>query len=344
MASMHATGLVPAIACAQPPRMRTPRFCVLLALVLAVPALRVPAAEAPVTVATAQTHLGWKDAIVLRSRTVEAIVVPAVGRVMQFRFVGDTEGPLWENEKLAGQPMPADPWKAAHGSFGGDKTWPAPQSVWNWPPPDVFDASPLTARVNDDHSVTLTSPESPRFGLRTVRRISLDPVEPVMRIETTYEKTSGPAIDVSVWIITQFRDPVAVYLPVPVKSLFADGLAPQWPAPEGALQRKGDLLRFTRDPVKSYKVGNDASSIVWVGEKQLMKISTPRVAGATYPDGGCTAEFYGNPDPVRYVELETVGPLKRLAPGETLSATNTYRLARRTAASVEADVHTLLEH
>ncbi|MCX6951847.1 MAG: hypothetical protein NTV51_06735 [Verrucomicrobia bacterium] len=324
--------------------MRAPRFPLFLALLLAVSASRGSAATVPatVTVAAGQNHLGWSDAIVLRNGLVEAVVVPSVGRVMQFRFLGENDGPFWENEKLAGQPMPKEPWKAAHGSFGGDKTWPAPQSAWDWPPPDVFDAAVLTARVNDDRTVTLTSPPSPRFGLRTVRRISLDVAEPVMRIETTYEKLSGPPLEVSVWIITQLRDPVAVFLPVPAQSMFPTGLAPQWTPPPGAMQRTGDLLRFIRDPAKSYKIGNDAPAIVWAGEKQLLKISTPRPAGETYPDGGCTAELYGNADPVRYVELETVGPLKRLANGETLTATNTYHLARRTAAGIEADVRALL--
>jgi hypothetical protein len=297
---------------------------------------------APATVATAQDYRGWRDAIILRNATVEAVIVPSIGRVMQFRFLGDPAGPFWENEKLAGRPMPVEPWSVAHGSFGGDKTWPAPQSLWNWPPPDVFDAAPVTARLNDDRSVTLTSPVSPRFGLRTVRRISLDTTAPILRITTTYEKTAGAPVTVSVWVITQLRDPVAVFLPVPANSKFPAGLSSQWPAPADATQRHGDLLRFVRDPKKSYKIGNDADTVVWVGEQYLMRIAATRVPGATYPDDGCIAEFYGNADPVPYVELETVGPLKTLHPGETLSATNTYRLVRRTAASAETDVRALL--
>jgi hypothetical protein len=92
-----------------------------------------------------QDHHGWHDAIVLGNGTVEAVVVPSVGRVIQF-------------------------------------------------PPDIFDAAPLAARVNNDRSVTLTSSASPHFGLRTVRRIALDTDEPVVFIETTDEKTSGEPI------------------------------------------------------------------------------------------------------------------------------------------------------
>ena len=146
--------------------MRALPLLILLVLAFFTPAAFSVAALPVVSVATAQSHRGWSDAIILRNAAVEVVVVPSVGRVMQFRFVGETDGPFWENEKLAGQRMPPEPWKAAHGSFGGDKTWPAPQSAWNWPPPVAFDASAHTAHFAPDGSVTLSSPADPRAGLR----------------------------------------------------------------------------------------------------------------------------------------------------------------------------------
>lgn len=298
---------------------------------------------AGVQVMTQQSHRGWHDAVILRNGTVEAVAVPSVGRVMQFRFAGESSGPLWENERLLGQPMPAKPWEAAHGSFGGDKTWPAPQSLWNWPPPDVFDAAPLAFRVNADRSVTLTSPVSPRFGLRTERRLVLDPEEPVLRIETTYEKVAGEPLEVSVWVITQTRDAEAIFLPVPAPSKFPLGTTTLWGVPTNQLTcLPGNLLRLDRDRQASHKVGNDGSSLVWVGEREVLRVDLPRSPGANYPDDGCSVEIYTNPDPVPYVELETLGPLRRLQAGDRLSATNVYRLARRNCAAPEAAAKAIL--
>jgi hypothetical protein len=322
--------------------MRAPPLLRFLTLTLVLYVVRASAADASVSVATQQAYRGWADAIIMRNRTVEVIIVPSVGRVMQFRFAGEKDGPLWENEGLAGQVMPKDPWKASHGSFGGDKTWPSPQSLWNWPPPDIFDVAALTAKVNDDHSVTLTSPESPRFGLRTVRRVVLDPAEPAMRIETTYEKISGEPASVGVWVITQFRHPTAVFMPVPKNSQFPTGHAPTWKGPAEFLRREGDWLRITRNPAGPDKTGNDGTSLVWAGERELLRIDIPRTAGGDYAHGGCSVEVYTNPDPVPYVELETLGPRKTLRPGDRLSATNTYRLVRRTSAPLEQDVRALL--
>jgi hypothetical protein len=278
----------------------------------------------------------------LHNGTVEAVVVPSVGRVLQFRFAGETDGPFWENEQLAGQALPAQPWEAAHGSFGGDKTWPAPQSLWNWPPPDVFDAAPLAFRVTADHAVVLTSPVSPRFGVRTERRLTLDPREPVMRIETTYEKVSGEPVAMGVWVITQAKDPEAMFLPVPSGSKFPTGTTTLWGVPTNQLSRLDGMLRLTRARQGSHKIGNEAESLVWVGAKELLRVDSPRVPGANYPDEGCSAEIYTNPDPVPYVELETLGPVQTLRVGDRLSATNTYRLAKRTAGTAEAQARALL--
>jgi hypothetical protein len=298
--------------------------------------------EPGLRVVTQQSHRGWHDAVIVGNGLVEAVIVPSVGRVMQFRFAGETDGPFWENDRLAGQTMPAKPWEAAHGSFGGDKTWPAPQSLWNWPPPDVFDAAPLAFRVTADRAVVLTSPVSARFGIRTERRVTLDRKEPVMRIETSYEKVSGDPVEVGVWIITQAKDPEAVFLPVPADSKFPAGTTTLWGVPTNHLSRADGMLRLTRDRKDNHKIGNDGTSIVWVGAKELLRVDLPRVPRPAYPDDGCSVEIYTNPDPVPYVELETLGPLKTLKVGDRLSATNTYRLGRRGSGEPQAEARALL--
>jgi len=56
----------------------------------------------PKAISTVNYH-GWADSFVLSNGTVEAVVVPAVGRVMQFHFVGEGDV-LWENTDLQGKP------------------------------------------------------------------------------------------------------------------------------------------------------------------------------------------------------------------------------------------------
>jgi hypothetical protein len=287
----------------------------------------------PPTSVTVLNHRGWPDSYSLRNGPVEAIVVPAVGRVMQFGFPGE-DGVFWENERLAGAPIPPKPWDNP-GSFGGDKTWPAPQSAWGWPPPAVYDAIPLAARV-DGVEVILTSPVDPSFGIRTQRRIALGSGG-VMRIVTTYEKIQGPPVELSVWVITQLKEPERVFIPVPEKSSFADGYNRQSePAPRDLRKERG-LISLTRRTDVGTKIGSDAGTLIWVGARHVLRIDAPRIPGGTYPDQGSSVEVYTNPDPAAYVELETLGPLRRLNLGDRISATNTYTLFRRTRDTPEAE-------
>ena len=81
-------------------------------------------AAGKISVKSAVTYHGWTDAVVLGNGTVEAIVVPSVGRLMQFRFTGAADGPFWENPKLAGKAMPEKPWKPRMGASGGTRPGP----------------------------------------------------------------------------------------------------------------------------------------------------------------------------------------------------------------------------
>jgi hypothetical protein len=120
-----------------------------------------------------------------------------------------------------------------------------------------------------------------------------------------------------------------MFLPIPVGTRFPLGSSTNWGIPAARFQRMGSLARLTRAPDQAHKVGNDGESMVWVGPTEVVRIDLPRKSDATYPDGGCSVEIYTNPDPVPYVELETLGPLQRLRAGESLSATNRYRLEAR---------------
>ena len=83
----------------------------------------------------------------------------------------------------------------------------------------------------------------------------------------------------------------------------------------------------------SSKIGNDAGALLWVGTNCMLLIESPRVlgvAGRSYPDNGCSAEVYTNPNPAAYVEMELLAPLVSLEANSTSEATSIYSLFRRT--------------
>jgi len=95
------------------------------------------------------------------------------------------------------------------------------------------------------------------------------------------------------------------------------------------LKREGRLVSVTRDPKNPTKIGSDAGTLVWMDKDFYLQIDSPRVSGAEYPDQGSSAEIYTNPDPLQYIELETLGPLKTMKVGDKIERTNRYTLMHR---------------
>jgi hypothetical protein len=265
---------------------------------------------------------------------------------MQFRFKGG-EGTFWENEQVYGKAPNVKSEEWGYFGAGGDKTWPAPQSAWEkitgrgWPPPATFDSIRVTARVNRS-GVTLISAVDPFYGIRIYRKITLEPHKPVMKITTSYQKVQGKPQNVSVWIVTQLRDPVAVYAALPQPSIFPEGYNKQSEDLAANLKVSNGLLSLTRDRNKSHKIGNDASTLLWMGKKVAVRIDSPRLPGASYPDNNSSAEIYTNLDPKAYVELEFLSALKTLRFGEKMDLTTTYTLIPRITENAEQEARRIL--
>ncbi len=288
---------------------------------------------------------GWTDAWRLRNRHVEVIAVGEIGRVMSFRLL-DGENVFWEDRSLDGQR--GSPESKEWTNFGGDKTWPAPEAEWGrytgnklWRRPPAFDALPVRIHA-EGATLVLTSPVDPFYGIRTVRRIALDPKAPVMTIETRYERVSGEPSKMGVWVISQFKHPVAVYFPAPTASAFPNGYYVFGDSPWAEVGRMGDLIVVTRDSRAPHKLGSEADRMLWVGENVMCLVSAPRRTGAEYPDRGASAEVYTNGDPKTYVELETLGELALLKPGDSMRHTSTYTLLPRRDPSLLADARRVL--
>ena len=275
-------------------------------------------------------YFGLQSSVHISNGVVEAIIVPAVARVMQFRFVGDEDGPFWENTELRGKV--AKPYSEQWANFGGDKVWPAPQSDWvrirnrAWPPPDTFDSLPLLAEMREDY-VELVSSTDPHYGIRFRRMIELDKSKPIMTITTEYQKVDGEPINLAIWTITQVKDPELIRIPLKGGGKKAPYVL-QIPAPPPDLKVTKEAITLTRDPKANHKIGAYGDRLIWIGKNWTLEISASREKG-DYPDQGSSAEVYTNADPLAYVELEMLGPLKQLKEGDKIKHQVTYKLGRR---------------
>jgi hypothetical protein len=123
-----------------------------------------------------------------------------------------------------------------------------------------------------------------------------------------------------------------------------------------------ELILFTRGQQSAAKIGVDGDTLIWMGKADesskgaglgtTLRIDTrthtDNQPDAEWPDQGCRAEIYTNPDHsdlgsgLTYVELEALGPLRLLKQGDSITQTNIYRLRRRTETDPTAEALKML--
>jgi hypothetical protein len=294
---------------------------------------------------------GWQGTA-LRNARLEVVVVPSIGRIMSLGFAGETapSDPLWRHGQIGPALVPDENgWI----NYGGDKAWPAPQADWErivgkgWPPPATFDARAHTVATVDGSHIEMVSAVDPAYGVRMRRTIRL--LDDVMLVDTAYEKIEGAPVRVAVWTITQLVSPDRVFALLPERSAFPGGHRSLMPAPPRDLRADGRLMGLARDTQEKTMIATDADALLWVGpgrdlaiEKLDTFVSSGDVSRPTDPGaphvGGARAQIYTSSDAAEpYVELELLGPLVDLSPGQRATMTVRYRLLRRQEADPLAE-------
>ena len=209
-----------------------------------------------------------------------------------------------------------------HGPFhlwGGHRLWHAPESRARTYVPDDGNLRVVTS----DNSVTLTRDE-PITGIRTEIAVALFPGEPCARLAHRLTNTGLWPVELAPWAITQLRPGGTAVLPTTgdgdAEGLLPDRLIALWPYSrwDDPRFRPGEeAIEIDALPIaQPFKLGymNRAG---WMacryGNVTFTKRWTPQPE-RPHVDFGCNAEVYAGE---RHIELESLGPLVRLAPGET---------------------------
>lgn len=274
------------------------------------------------------------------------------GRLLSLRHAGVEV--LWRNPRLLDEELrPVGGHRFGPNSgemgdwvnYGGDKTWPAPQGwsgghEWPGPPDPVLDSGPYAVAV-DGLSVTLTSADDPRTGLRLTRRFTLHPTESGYRLDLVATNTGDRPVRWALWNVTQLPGgDVHIGLADRPEPRIID-LIPA--AQRVAHQVLGDRVVVPRQRTVG-KLGFPGST-GWVTHLGPSHSLTQRFGvdrAAEYPDGGSPLEVWlesplpqpiaalGNLNPPdEIVECEVLGPLTTLAPGARTTLAIAVEVARR---------------
>jgi hypothetical protein len=286
-------------------------------------------------------YYGW-EAWLLSDGKTEAIVVPAIGRVMSFRRVGGDEW-LWSTKALGIQAADWGGWR----NWGGDKTWLSPQGQWdklgskvNWPPAPEWNDRPYESEVLSGGHLKITSAVNQASGTRIIREFWHD-ADGTFIIKQSVEKLRGAPLDFGIWSITQVDAGKldAVFVPRNPQSDYDEGYIWMSTADKaGRLSAKAmssTLLKVLPKVDGSYKIGADSTraSLAAMRGDELFVVASARPEG-TYPDGmegktGTPVQLYGQGDAkMNYVELELLSPLRRFVPGSRWTHTVKWRIEK----------------
>lgn len=262
---------------------------------------------------------GW-DVLVVRNNFITMAIVPSIGaRILQYDLGTDTF--MIVNPALLGDYFYSanpTPYSTTWG-YGGYKTWPAPQSRWNWPPPptmawgdyeyEIFSSSPdsLTV-VMRGQTETIRTP-----GLRFDRYMTAYRNSTHIKVTTVLFNNNTTEQSWSIWDVTQtivqhenladFNN-FSVYFPAESEDdIWGSGGPSYQEVLPGIYEAK-----YISSEGKIFVASSDG----WVcftdkrdGQTYAKVFDMPE--GAAYTDDGASVEIYTNGG-IRYMEVEVLGP------------------------------------
>lgn len=249
-------------------------------------------------------------------------------RIIRFGFIGA------ENEFAEVDFSLAIP---GHGSWrlhGGHRFWHAPEDMIRTYIPDD---EPVRIEAHGDF-IRVRQPIQQATGISKELDIALAPDRPAVNVAHRLRNHNLWPVDLAPWALSAMREGGACFLPLPGRRAPVPGELPAistitlWQFSDMSDRRFSwgrDCIRIQHDREQEapQKIGaqvTDGWAAYWREGKLFLK-TFDYVAGARYPDGGCTVEVFFNDE---FLELETLGPLTRLAPGASVEHRETWRLFR----------------
>jgi hypothetical protein len=270
-------------------------------------------------------YLGFPDSVRLSNGDIEVIVASSFGpRILHYGFVGgpNTFGffPEVEAETSMGK------WRAV----GGHRLWMAPESS---PRSYAPDDRPVEVEETGALNVKVTAlPDA--AGLEKSIAVGLLPSGSEVEVKHRIVNRNSTTVELAPWVLTIVDGGTCVVPLEPYRS-HGECLLPTqplvlWPFtdlsdPRFALEAR--TIRVSTDPLSDepQKIGI-ANKREWAGylrDDTLFVKHYSYLEGAAYPDYGVNTEIFVKG---RFMELETLGPVQRLAPGEAVDHVERWRL------------------
>ncbi|MBK8985616.1 MAG: hypothetical protein IPM39_05980 [Chloroflexi bacterium] len=224
-------------------------------------------------------------------------------------------------------------WETPYGRFyirGGHRLWHAPEAMPRTYLPD--NAGLFVTALPD--GARLEGPQEPYSAIGKTMTIRLHDGRPALTIEHTLLNAGMWPVELAPWAITQMRLGGTAVFPQQIGPLDEAGLLPNrqltlWPytqLTDSRLHLDDDYIFVGPDVVaRPCKIGsfNRRGWLAYFLDDVLFVKRFPVYDGRPHPDFGCNAEIYVND---QCLELESLGPLTLLQPGESVSHSETWEI------------------
>jgi hypothetical protein len=267
-------------------------------------------------------YRGWKNAVQLSNGTVEVVILSDVGpRVVRYGFCGQ-ENQFHEFDEQAGKIGGAE-----FRLYGGHRLWAWPEVERTYYP----DNHPVSVEETPRGAIFRAPIERdlPGTGLQRQIELQLSEQESDVIVIHTITNHGSETTRLAPWAPTVLRPAGRAILPFPPRGAmdkdhfqsvgplalwsYTDFTDPRWILGQDYLQLIHHGKPVGRFPEQITGLFNPAE---WGAYARAGCVFLKRAAvqhGKQYPDFGCNFEVFTNAD---FLELETLGPIVDLQPGE----------------------------
>ncbi len=271
------------------------------------------------------SYAGWKNCIRLSNREIELIATTDVGpRIIKFGFIKG-ENLFKEYQEQLGRTGDKE-WCI----YGGHRLWYAPEHEVKtyWP-----DNAPVEEKW-DGKTLTLTQ-KVDDYGVQKGIEITVDPDENKVVILHRIMNKGSEEVELAPWCLTVMKENCRAIFPQEPYKPHPEYLLPARPLvlwhytdmadPRYTWGKKYIQLRQDPGAKTKQKIGflNKAGWAAVYLKGNLFIKKYDYISDAEYPDYGCNTETYTDSD---MIELETLGPLAKIAPGGKVEHTERWSL------------------
>lgn len=274
---------------------------------------------------------GWPNCYRISNGEVELIVTSDVGpRIMRYGFVGG-QNLFKEYPETLGKSGEAT-WQLR----GGHRIWVGPEDAVRTYAPDN---GPVQIKI-EGPVLTATEPVEPLTGFEKQIQITLAAHGSDVAVRHQIRNTAPRLQEAAAWALSMMAQNGIGITGFPPRGKHPDVLPPTNPLVMWAFTDLTDprlvftkkYLTLRQDPANTVpqKLGHfntDTWAAYLLGSDLFLKRSKAE-AGRPYPDMGCSFEIFTRND---MLEMETLGPIERLAQGQSLTHVEHWSLTKGVA-------------